>query len=70
MYKVTITVGQNATEHIVSLFAEAINIQKGASTMMQLLGWTRHSACTDIVRHMSHIADLYNEGSVMVEKID
>lgn len=54
---------------IVGTFAEALDIQKGASAMAELIGWTRHSSCDEAVCHLDSVFDLFNEGFITVKKV-
>ena len=67
-YKVTVKVGTLEKIHKVPTFTEALGIQKGASSVAKLLGWTRHTSVKGIVRHTDSVFDLYNEGSIVVKK--
>jgi hypothetical protein len=52
----------------VSTYAEALDIQQGASAMAELIGWTRHSSCEECVYHLDSAFDLYNEGFITIKR--
>jgi len=69
-FKVTLQVYKQAESiFIVGTFAEALDIQRGASAMVQLMGWTRHSSCDSEVSHLDSVFDLYNEGFITVQSL-
>ena len=51
-------------------FAEARKYQQGSSIMARMLRWTRHSSVGGCVSHLDSVFDLYNEGSIVLRKLE
>lgn len=46
-----------------------IHSARSISAFIAQLGeWTRHNAITGVISHLDYYADLYNEGSVVLEE--
>jgi hypothetical protein len=74
MYNLTITVYPSAstsgkvkiTEH--KTFQEAYHYAMGASLVVEMI-WSRHCSVQTPVKHLDYYADIFNEGSIVVEKV-